>query len=443
MAQALKSVPAELIPYPSGTGVSILPLRTAPDARQLVKTLAIPRMLAGAGGDIVQLVVELEEFGESEPLLLAGAALAYSWLDIAESALDRARSELAQSARPDVAEVVSLALLDMAMARQRGDAAAGLAHAHQLQELVGNLTISERASTPELSALIDYYVAGFELCCGNLNTARSNLERGAGRFRQWVDHGGLDVEAGTAEQQVRANCPGQLAWIDAFCGDLRRARWYATSLISDWAANSDQTGVGFAHLALALTHIERGDFELTAQHLSYALSGRSEARDPLLVAAQRLTQARLAVATDEMQRALRLLQSSARDVQVPSGWFADQFLIATAEAYLASDEPQQAIATLTPEPKLATAEARLVLVRAFRAADDHRTAEAIMCEVPAEPLALSLLTQVQRWLLQAELASDLGQHDRAASLVDRALRAAQREELRTTVGLGGGWLRSL
>ena len=48
------------------------------------------RILAGSDGAVVRLIVECSEFGESEPLLLAAAALAHSWFDIAESALVRA-----------------------------------------------------------------------------------------------------------------------------------------------------------------------------------------------------------------------------------------------------------------------------------------------------------------------------------------------------------------
>ena len=151
-------------------------------ARALVRSLAVPRMLAGAGGDVVKHVLEVKELGESEPLLLAGAALAHAWFDIAESALARATSAVAQAPQPEMTEIVSLALLNMAMSRQRGEPDAGLAQARHLKDLMGKLTVSERAQAPELLPLIDYYVAGFELSRGHVDTARSTLQRGAGRF---------------------------------------------------------------------------------------------------------------------------------------------------------------------------------------------------------------------------------------------------------------------
>ena len=49
---------------------------------------------------------------------------------------------------------------------------------------------------------------------------------------------------------------------------------------------------------------------------------------------------------------------------------------------------------------------------------------------------------MQRMLLDAELAVEHGNYERAELLVDRALWAAAREQLRTTVGSAGPWLRS-
>ena len=373
-------------------------------ARALVRSLAVPRMLAGAGSDVVQQVLEVKELGESEPLLLAGAALTHSWLDVAESALDRATSNLARDPQPETTDVVSLALLNMAMSRQRGEPRSGLAQASQLKDLMIKLTISERARVPELLPLIDFHVAGFELSSGNVVNARQTLERGAGPFRSSIEN------ASDAEQLARADCAGQLSWLAAFYGDLRRATRYATSLLTDRQADSGERGVIFAHLATAWTHLERGAVGQATQRLDHALSTSADGRDPLLAAAQTLTQARLAIVTDEPETALRLLQPTST-VDAPNGWFADQFLVLSAEAWLAADEPQQALATLTPQPDLTPAEARLILARALRVIGDLRAAETMIARAPSDPAAISLITQVQRWLLQAELAVERGDHE--------------------------------
>ena len=439
MAQQLMSSLANVSTIDSGVGASRLSLCAVPhhQAPPLAGSLAVPRILAGAGADLVQLVIDVEQLGESEPMLLAGAALAYSWLDIAKSALARTSAELAGTPQPEVADLVSLALLQMAMARQHGDAESGLSHANELKDLVGNLTISERASTPELSPLIDYYIAGFELCGGDLDTARWRLERGAGRFRQW-----LDSDASPAEQLVRANCAGQLSWIDAFCGDLRRATWYATTLITDRPTNNGEIGLGFARLANAWAHLERAEIAQARQDLDDACARMPDSGDPLLAAAQRLTQVRLAMVTDEPETTLRLLHAGGMDTQVTSGWFADQFLVASAEAYLAVGEPQQAIAALIPEPDLAATEGKLIIAKAWRNLNDLPAADAIMAKVPSDPAAISIMAQVRRLLLAAELAASQGNDERAELHVDRALRVAAKEQLRISVSLAGDWLRS-
>jgi LuxR family maltose regulon positive regulatory protein len=442
VAHRHQSILAETYPL----GIRSFPLSVVPtdsdetlEARTLLRSLVVGRILAGAGTDVVQLVLEQSEFGESEPLLLAGAALAHSWLDITDSALARAGSELAQRAEPEVQDLLSLALLNMAASRLRDEADLGLTQVRHVAELMAKLTASERAQTPELPPLIDYYIAGFELSRGNLSAARWTLERGAGRFRQWLD------AATDAEQLARAACAGQLAWIDAVCGDLRRATRYASSLLTDRQAHSGEIGVVFAHLATAWTHVERGEIEEATQRLDHAQSRSNHNPDPVLAAAERLTQVRLALASDEPETALRLLEStSMMDCEIVDGWFADQFLLARAESLLAVGEPQQAITALTPQPELAAAEARLILVRAAQLAGDRGAAKQMLAQVPSDPVAMSIISQTRRWLLQAELAFEQGNYEQAQLLVDRALRTATREQLRATVGwAGSSWLRTL
>jgi LuxR family transcriptional regulator, maltose regulon positive regulatory protein len=442
VAHRHQSILAETYPL----GIRSFPLSVVPtdsdetlEARTLLRSLVVGRILAGAGTDVVQLVLEQSEFGESEPLLLAGAALAHSWLDITDSALARAGSELAQRAEPELQDLLSLALLNMAASRLRDDADLGLTQVRHVAELMAKLTASERAQTPELPPLIDYYIAGFELSRGNLSTARWTLERGAGRFRQWFD------AATDAEQLARAACAGQLAWIDAVCGELRRATRYASSLLTDRQAHSGEIGVVFAHLATAWTHVERGEIEQATQRLDHAQSRSNHNPDPVLAAAERLTQVRLALASDEPETALRLLEStSMMDCEIVDGWFADQFLLARAESLLAVGEPQQAITALTPQPELAAAEARLILVRAAQLAGDRGAAKQMLAQVPSDPVAMSIISQTRRWLLQAGLAFDQGNYEQAQLLVDRALRTATREQLRATVGwAGSSWLRTL
>ena len=112
-----------------------------------------------------------------------------------------------------------------------------------------------------------------------------------------------------SEQLARAACArSQLSWIDAFCGDLGRATRYATSVLHRPAggrqrerASGSPTLRPLGHTWSAVRSSRRGNVLIMP-----STRVRSN-HDPLLRAAQALTQARLAVITDEPETGLRLL----------------------------------------------------------------------------------------------------------------------------------------
>jgi LuxR family maltose regulon positive regulatory protein len=412
------------------------------------RSLTVPRILAGAGGDVVRYLTELPEFGESEPLLLAAAAIARSRLDVAESAIHRAEPKEArpQPAEPtelrpqpaDATELLDVALLKLAASSQRGDAGAGLAAASGLTDLVSGLTVMERRRAPELQPLIDYYVAGCEWSMGRLDTARSRLQIGAGSLERLQ---GLDEAS--VEQLVRANCAGRLAWLDAFCGNLRSSMRYATAVLTTRRADTAEIGVRFAQLATVLVHTERGEIEQAKQRLDHAISLSSDQGDPLLAAAQLLTQVRLAMVTDGPSTVMRELEPTASlGSNATAGWFAEQFTLATADAHLAAGEARRAISLLASMPHSATGDAPLLLARAHRVAGNSSDAVAALVQTGSHSAVNTLVTEVRRWLLLAQLHAERNDIQVAGLLVDRALGAASSEALVETVRESDGWLRS-
>jgi len=97
---------------------------------------------------------------------------------------------------------------------------------------------------------------------------------------------------------------------------------------------------------------------------------------------------------------------------------------------------------LIPEPDLAAAEGKLIMAKALRSLNDLPAADATLAKVPSDPAAISIIAQVRRLLLAAELAASQGNDERAELHVDRALRVAAKEQLRISVTFAGDWLRS-
>jgi LuxR family maltose regulon positive regulatory protein len=305
-------------------------------------------------------------------------------------------------------------------------------------DLVGGLTAMERRRAPELQPLIDYYVAGCEWSMGRLDTARSRLQIGAGSLERLQ---GLDEAS--VEQLVRANCAGRLAWLDAFCGNLRSSMRYATAVLTTRRADTAEIGVRFAQLATVLVHTERGEIEQAKQRLDHAISLSSDQGDPLLAAAQLLTQVRLAMVTDGPSTVMRQLEPTASLVSnATAGWFAEQFTLATADAHLAAGEARRAISLLASVPHSATGDALLLRARAHRVAGNFSDAVAALAPTGSHSAVNTLVTEVRRWLLLAQLHAERNDIQVAGLLVDRALGAATSEGLVETVRESDGWLRS-
>jgi LuxR family transcriptional regulator, maltose regulon positive regulatory protein len=444
-ANGLRSSPREVARRHAGRTETALATSGSPTAGHglsattvLIRSLTVPRILAGAGGDVVRYLAELPEFAESEPLVLAAAAIAGSWPDVADSAIHRAEAKEALPQPAEATELLNVALLRLAASSQRGDAGAGLAAASGLMDLMGGLTAVERGRAPELQPLIDYYVAGCQWSIGRLDTARSKLQIGAGNLERLQ---GLDEAS--VEQLVRANCAGQLAWLDAFCGNLRRSMRYATAVLTTRRADTAEIGVRFAQLATVLVHTERGEIEQAKQRLDHAVSLGPDEGAPLLAAAQLLTQVRLARVTDGPAAVLRQLEpTTSLGGDATAGWFAEQFTLATADAHLAAGEARRATSLLTSVPHSATGDAWLLLARAHRVAGNFPDAVAALAQTGSHSAVNTLVTEVRRWLLLAQLHAERNDIQVAGLLVDRALGAAASEALVETVRESDGWLRS-
>jgi LuxR family maltose regulon positive regulatory protein len=269
---------------------------------------------------------------------------------------------------------------------------------------------------------------------GSLHVSNGNLLKAAAAFRRGT--------RSSTSSPGRIDCLGRLAHVMALQGELRRASRLAGRVHESASVTA---GAGFDHAQMARSWIalERADFAEARRRLQVVARSIVVDQDPWLAASALLVDARVLLATGEPEASRRLLAGACEEGSPLGGpgWLSDLLTIARAEALLASGEPQRSLAALTPMPEYAGTAAAVVVASARRWIGDVRGAQAVLGRVAAdldrEPLAL----QVQAWLLEARLAEDRGKHDRARSMVDRALRSAAAEQMRRPLMAEWQWLR--
>ena len=184
-----------------------------------------------------------------------------------------------------------------------------------------------------------------------------------------------------------ADCAGQLALIEAFRGNLELATRHGDVARAS-QGHGRLTGIGGEHalLASAWVHLERGhDAEAREliERLPHTLPGT---REPWLVTARLVAEARLLTVEGRPDSALRLLAgwevaSSTGD----GGWLDELVAIASAEALIAAGEPDRALASLTPVPQRTAVEAGVLSAIARRDIGDLRGAGAGLAAASVGP----------------------------------------------------------
>jgi LuxR family maltose regulon positive regulatory protein len=397
-------------------------------ADALVRSMAVPSIMLGAPDEATAGILRRLEAGTTEPLIDAAGAVSAGEPQVAEAALARRVDVPGAHSPAALAHRLTTGVIQMAIARQRTDADKGLSWVTECRRLVAELDPAQLHAAPELSSVIAAHESAFLMWKGDLVRAATVVEPAV-----------QATPESAAEGIAVTECAGLLAWLEALRGDLTAAGRRAAGVLTIRPADSAEVGVGYAQLATAWVHLERGELEQALQRLDHTVGTRT--RDPWLATAQRLAAARVATLRGEPEVAVRLL-TDVRQTQAAAqaGWLADRFTVALAEAHLASGDPQRALAVLTPEPRHSWVEARAVAASARLLVGDRRGARALLAAIGDGTADAPLPAVVQVWSLEALLASEMGESERALSLVGRALRAADREELRAALSRVTPWL---
>jgi LuxR family transcriptional regulator, maltose regulon positive regulatory protein len=399
-------------------------------ATALVRSLAVPSVLLQAADPTTAEIASRVEHGAGEPLIVAAAAIADGEPEAAQAALSQV-DQAPEEAGPDVlAHRLTEAILAMAIARARIEVEDGLHWVQEGRRRHAELTPRAWQSAPEISLLLATHEAAFAMATGDFARAMAVLPSAA-----------LVSMGSEAEAVAATECIGLLAWLEALRGNLTDAGRHAAEVLRIRPADGNEVGVGYAQLAVAWVHLERGELAEAAQRLDHTASVGTRTRDPWLLGAQRLASARVATRLGDPDVAVRLLTDLQRTHPAATArWLADRCTVALAEAHLAAGDARQVLAVLTPEPRQASVEARVLAARARHAIGDRRGARALVASVGDAMAEAPLPAVVQLWCLEAELASESGDGERALSLLTRALRAAHREELRSALSPVSPWL---
>jgi LuxR family maltose regulon positive regulatory protein len=397
----------------------------------MVESLVVPRLLIAGAEHLLRTPDTADELAATQPLILAAAALDRCLPDRASQALvDAEHAEPAEDRT--LAYRLSDALVRLSSARWHADHLEGLEQDRRLTRLLPQLNLAQRAATPELIPLIQSNVGVLELWNGAPERARAAFERGARGFRPRGETG-----ADEAARIAATDCLGQLAWLEAVGGELNRSLQHAGDVLTARPADGREIGVVHAQLATVCVHAARGELEQATQRFDSVLarSGSIEGEiDPGVAAAIQITAARLAAVVGDAGELPR-----PNLAHPASGWFGDQLCLARVEAELNASQPGQALRLLR-ESGLSGAEASVLRARTLIGLGDLAAAGAALRTRPIERLAV--LTQVQLELVQAWFENAHGDRRHQRALIDRALRTAGREELRTPIAWAKSWLHA-
>lgn len=395
-------------------------------ARAIVDSHAVVRLLSGTANAVDQWAA-VEAVCTAQPVLRAALAVTRGDSVAAGATLDRIR---APGASDGAAVRLGISCTRLALARLTGDVATGLAQQAEARLLMHELPVVVLDQLPELSVLLDAQLGSLQLLAGRLHEAALTLARGASAP---AVHDGC---------RARQDCAGQLALLEAFRGNLRRATLHADHVL-EVAETSGSAGVTHAHLAHAWVHLERDELGLAQERLDLAGVVPGGGWEPWLVTSSLLAQARVLTAAGQPEASLRLLAEATGAAWAAgnAGWFRDLLAVDSAEFLIAAGEPQRALALVTPVPRRAASESSVLAAVARRDIGDMRGARAVLGTVVPALLGAPVGIQIRSWLLEARLAQDHGDGERARLLVDRALRVGAAEELRRPFAHDWTWLR--
>jgi len=346
-------------------------------------------------------------------------------LNVAEEILERLPAEHTTAAR------LGAAMIRLAVARRSGNLDAAVEAAGRAEVLASKASGGRLARRPGIHARVLCARGAVELWAGNLDEAVRLLDSGAASAAtQGCEH-------------ERAACLSHLALAEAVRGRLRRA-----ALLADQAAAACEADGQRPHaqhpnpaalVALAWVHLEHHELKQTRDRLKQANSALGVSPDKLLEAIASLIAAYSALAEGRDDAAVQFVARARSGWRVPA-WLEQELSLVESRAVVAVRKIGAGLAEAERVRHDSSVEGLVILAQAQMAAGDGETAGRALEPLLATHSSSPDRVRLQACLVDARVSYHGGDWARARRSLGRALRLAEREQVRLPFALDRSWI---
>lgn len=329
-------------------------------------------------------------------------------IDQAENMIDQLQGEDGDAARTCVAAV---------------RLAHGSPHLEGVLDLLSRAPHRVRTERPELIAMFVSALAVSSLTHGRLGDAAVQFEAAA-----------ADAVRAGGGPQIRT-CLGFRALTEALRGNFAQAA-AATARLPEKPGNGN---AAVAHLACAWVGVARHELAAADDELAKAGATLAERPDRLLEAIHALIRARAEIGHGRPVDAVETV-SRALERTEPPPWLERRLRLVLAEAYTLNGRPDDGRLAAEQAGGSETAASAVALARAELHRDDPTAAAELLLPALTDSVQVPADVRVDAWLLDADLSYRAADASRGRRSLDKALRLAQREQLRSPFALARAWL---
>jgi LuxR family transcriptional regulator, maltose regulon positive regulatory protein len=372
-------------------------------------------------------------WAEPQPYLVSAAVAlvagrpqsAAAALDASEELIGRLPAEQEDTAR------LAAAMIRFAVSRRTGDLTAAAEAAVAAEARLSRISGGLLAWHPEIRI--------------SVLSARGAAELWSGRFDEAarVLDSVVTVAAASGQERERVDCLGHLALAEAVRGRLGRAAelaQQATAARADYDQLAQSRHPHPAALAaLAWIHLERYELREARSQLKQLDAALGTSPDRPIGAVACLVAARDSLAEGHAQAAAQFVARARSGWAVPA-WLEQMLGLAESRALAAAGDSEAALAAAKRAGGGGSPEAAVTMAHARIAAGDRGNAQRALAPVLAAGAGVPERVRLQACLVDAQLSYCSGDRARGRRPLGRALRLAQREQLRLPFALERGWI---